>query len=229
MKNTITTGVIAILMFFCNTLYSQTIVEKSSAIKSNEDLELNFEFADEINVSTWDKNEVYVKVSVSINENEDNDHFALNLNKRSTGVEFESEIKNMKSLQSRKRVVSKNGNTTTYNSIDMELIFDVKIPKDVKLEIETISGNIEIIDFLGRLEVKSISGFIDVTLPTKHNADLELSTISGGMYSNFEFNNEKHKGYYHYGKHDLSKRLNNGGIRIFLETISGDIYLRKSK
>jgi len=216
-------------MSFSNTLFSQKIVEKSSPIKENEELSLDFEFADQITVTTWDKNEVYVKVTVSINDNEDNENFNLEVKQRSTGIEFESEIENMRSLQTRKRIVDEDGHTVTYNSIDMDLYFEVKVPANIDLEIETISGDIDIKGVLGRMDINTISGFIDLTLPEKHNADLELSTISGGMYSDFEFNNKKYKGYHHYGKSDLSKRLNNGGTRIFLETISGDIFLRKSK
>ncbi|MBU8892246.1 MAG: DUF4097 domain-containing protein [Bacteroidales bacterium] len=229
MKNLIFTCVLAILMSFSNTLFSQKIVEKSSPIKENEELTLNFEFADQITVTTWNKNEVYVKVIVSINNNEDNDKFKLELNQRSTGIVFKSEIENMKSLQTRKRIVDEDGHTITYNSVEMDLFFEVKVPANIDLEIETISGDIDIKGVLGRMDINTISGFIDISLPEKHNADLELSTISGGMYSDFEFNNRKYEGYHHYGKRDLSKRLNNGGTRIFLETISGDIYLRKDK
>ena len=229
MKNIVFTYVLAILMTFPNTLFSQKVVEKSSPIKENEELMLDFQFADKITVTTWDKNEVYVKAIISINDNKDNDKFKLDLHQRSTGIEFESEIENMKSLQTRKRIVDEDGSTITYNSVDMDLYFEVKVPKNVDLEIETISGDIDIKEVLGRMDINTISGFIDISLPVKHNADLELSTISGAMYSDFEFNNKKNNGYHHYGKHDLSKRLNNGGTRIFLETISGDIYLRKIK
>ena len=216
-------------MSISNTLIAQKIVEKSSPIKENEDLMLDFEFADRITVTTWDKNEVYVKVTVSINDNADNDKFELDLNHKSTGIEFESEINKMKDLQTRKRIIDEDGHIITYNSVEMDLFFEVKMPKNIDLEIETISGDIEIKNVLGRMEIKTISGFIDLTMPEKHNADLELSTISGSMYSDLDFNTEKSNGYYHYGKHDISKRLNNGGKRIFLETISGDIYLRKDK
>ena len=120
------------------------------------------------------------------------------------------------------------GRTIIYDcSINMDLYFEVRIPKNNKLEIETISGDIEIKDIHARMDINTISGFIDLSLPANYDADLELSTITGGMYSNFEFNNEKSKGYHHYGKSDISKRLNNGGTRIFLETISGDIFIRK--
>lgn len=229
MKKYIFTYIMAILMSFSSSIYGQKIVEKSSPIKENEDLYLDFQFADKITVTTWDKNEVYVKAIVSINNNKDNDNFKMDLESYSTGIKIESEIENMRDLQTRKKVVDEDGHSITYNSIDMDLFFEVKVPANIDLEIETISGDIEIKGVLGKMDINTISGFVDLALPEKHNADLNLNTISGGMYSDFTFNNSKNNGYHHYGKNELSKQLNNGGTRIYLETISGDIYLRKAK
>jgi DUF4097 and DUF4098 domain-containing protein YvlB len=229
MKKNIFTYVLAILMSFSNVTFGQKIIEKSSPIKSNQELNLNLKFADQITVTTWDKSEVYVKATISINDNKNNDNFKLELDNLSSGIQVVSEIENMNSLRTKKKVVDEDGHTITYNSVDMDLYFEIKVPKNVELEIETISGDIEIKGVLGKMNINTISGFIDLSLPVKHNADLNLSTISGGMYSDFTFNNSKNDGYHHYGKHDLSKQLNNGGTRIFLKTISGDIYLRKAK
>lgn len=231
MKNNVFTYVLAILMTFSYAAHSQKVFEKSSPVTNNDDISLDFQFAKEIKVTTWDKNEVYVKAIVNINDNADNDRFSLNLDKRSTGIKIKSDIEGLDDLHRHKRIVKEDdGKTTIYNcSVDMGLYFEVKVPKNNKLEIKTISGDIDIKGVLGRMDINTISGFIDLSLPPDYNADLELSTITGGMYSDFDFNDEKNNGYHHYGKNELSKRLNNGGTRIFLETISGDIYLRKAK
>lgn len=232
MKNNVFTYVLAILMTFSNAARSQKVFEKSSPVNSNDEISLDFQFAKEIKVTTWDKNEVYVKATVNINDNADNDRFSLKLDKRSTGIKVESEIEDLDGLHRHKRIVKEedDGKTIIYDcSVDMDLYFEVKVPKNNKLEIETISGDIDIKGVLGRMDINTISGFIDLSLPSDYNADLELSTITGGMYSDFDFNDERNDGYHHYGKNELSKRLNNGGTRIFLETISGDIYLRKAK
>ena len=58
-------------------------------------------------------------------------------------------------------------------------------------------------------------------------ADLKMNTISGTMYTNFDFNREKNLR--HVGGSSINTILNGGGERsIELETISGDIFLRKS-
>ncbi|MGM0408223.1 MAG: hypothetical protein ACQERU_09565, partial [Bacteroidota bacterium] len=85
MKNNVFTSVLAMLITFSTTVYSQKTVEKTFPVSADDDISLEFKFADDIKVSTWDKKEVYVKVSVNINDNSNNDHFELNFNQRSTG------------------------------------------------------------------------------------------------------------------------------------------------
>jgi len=231
MKNIVFTYVLAILISFSNIVYSQKVIEKTYPINTEDEISLDFQFADEIKVTTWDKNEVYVKVTVNINDNENNDKFSLNQKQRSTGIKIESEIEDLDDLHRSNRIVKEKdkGRTIIYDcSINMDLFFEVKIPKSHKLEIKTISGDIDINGVLARMDINTISGFIDLSLPADYDADLELSTITGGMYSDFEFNKETSDGYHHYGKNELSKQLNQGGTRIFLETISGDIYIRKT-
>ncbi len=232
MKNNVFTFVLAILMSFSHVVLSQKVIEKTYPVSNSDEISLDFKFADDINISTWDKNEVYVKATISINDNQDNDRFSLNQKQRSTGIKIESEIENMSDLHRHKRIIKEEdkGRTIIYDcSIEMDLFFEVKIPKNHKLEVETISGDIIIKGVQARMDINTISGFIDLSLPPNYNADLELSTITGGMYSDFDFNTEKTDGYYHYGKNEISKQLNKGGTRIFLETISGDIYIRKEK
>ncbi|WP_282013901.1 hypothetical protein [Marinifilum flexuosum] len=224
------------LLLLLGTVFAngQKIVEKSVKISSDEKISLEFKFADDIKISTWDKNEVYVKASVNINENEDNDAFRFNVNSFSKGIEIESEIENMEDLHRTtiiQREQNKDGKTETIttNSIDMELFFEVKLPRDARLSINTISGNINIVGLQNKMEIETISGFIDLSLPSKQQADLVLNTITGEMYTDFDLNTKDMGELKHYHNGKFSTSLNGGGEEIFLKTISGDIFLRKNK
>ncbi|NOU58325.1 DUF4097 family beta strand repeat-containing protein [Marinifilum caeruleilacunae] len=225
--------ILVFLMMGSMFAHGQKIVEKSVKMSGEKKVSLEFKFADDIKISTWDKNEVYVKASVNINNNEDNDAFRFHVNSYSKGIEIESEIENMKDLHKTtiiQRDEDKDGKmeTITTNSIDMDLFFEVKLPRNARLSINTISGDITIVGLQNEMEIETISGFIDLSLPTKQQADLVLNTITGEMYSDFEFNT-KHEGklkHYYNGKFTTS--LNGGGEEIFLKTISGDIFLRKN-
>ena len=232
MKRIVYTYVLAMLISFSNIANAQKIIEKIYPVTSDDEISLDFKFADEIKITSWDKNEVYIKATVNINDNKDNDKFTLNLKQRSIGIKIESEIEDLDDIHKSRRIIKKEdeGRTIIYDcSVNMDLYFEVIVPKNNKLEIETISGDIDIDGVMARMYINTISGFIDLSLPVNCDADLELSTITGGMYSDFDFNREKNDGYYHYGKNELSKRINNGGTRIFLETISGDIFIRKAR
>ena len=75
------------------------------------------------------------------------------------------------------------------------------------------------------MNVKSISGYIDLAVPSDKQADIDFSTISGTMYSNHKLAlNKSHSGV----PSKINEKLNNGGDPIKLETISGDIFFRKS-
>jgi hypothetical protein len=98
------------------------------------------------------------------------------------------------------------------------------------LVLSTISGDIEItFDNIATgkpFSINSISGEIDITLPSKLAADIEMNTISGRMYSDFDFS-DKSKDMDQIGGNELKTKLNGGGPKFSIVTVSGNIYLRK--
>ena len=98
------------------------------------------------------------------------------------------------------------------------------------LVLSTISGDIEItfdnISAGKPFSINSISGEIDITLPSKIAADIEMNSVSGRMYSDFDFS-DKSKDMNQIGGNELSTKLNGGGAKFSIVTVSGNIYLRK--
>jgi DUF4097 and DUF4098 domain-containing protein YvlB len=117
------------------------------------------------------------------------------------------------------------------NEIDIKSCHDIKL-KDVTgpLVLSTISGNIDItyssINTTKSSSVNSISGEIDITLPVKTATDLELRTVSGAIYSDFDFS-ESQKNLKKIGGNEMNYSLNGGGFKFNIGTVSGNIYLRK--
>ncbi|GAF96688.1 unnamed protein product, partial [marine sediment metagenome] len=215
---------------------SQTIVEKTIKVKNQESVTLDFEFADEIKINGWDKNEIYVKVSVNINNNEDNDSFKMDVKENSSSVSFISEIENMDKISKNRVTIRKSDDgerTITYSNgwhIDLDIYFEVFVPKNMEINLETISGDIILTNVEGELDIETISGFIDLAIDKNAKASIKTSTISGSVYTNHDIRiNRKNKD----KKYNLilgrspDFDLNGGGRSIKLETISGDIYIRK--
>ncbi len=117
------------------------------------------------------------------------------------------------------------------NEIDIKSCHNIDL-KDVTgpLVLSTISGDINItyssINTSKSSSVNSISGDIDITLPVKTATDLELRTVSGAVYSDFDFSDTQ-KNMKKIGGNDMNYSLNGGGFKFNIGTVSGTIYLRK--
>ena len=117
------------------------------------------------------------------------------------------------------------------NEIDIKSCHNIDL-KNVTgpLVLSTISGDINItyssINSSKSSSINSISGEIDITLPVKTATDLELRTVSGAFYSDFDFS-ESQKNLRKVGGNEINYSLNGGGFKFAIGSVSGNIYLRK--
>ena len=132
------------------------------------------------------------------------------------------------------RDCAKGGNTTISNiknEIDFKGCQEITLSKVTgPLVISTISGGVTVVfTEIAKdkpISISAISGEVDVTIPGKTPFTLEMSTISGNMYSDFDFpatQNEMHR----VGGGKVRADLNGGGTAVRLHNVSGNIYLRK--
>lgn len=98
--------------------------------------------------------------------------------------------------------------------------------------LSTISGNIDVtFTSLNKdkpISIASVSGEIDVTVPAKAGLDLEMETVSGSIYSDFDFPSENKK-MKRIGGNTIDSPLNGGGVDLKINNVSGNIYLRKGQ
>jgi lia operon protein LiaG len=98
------------------------------------------------------------------------------------------------------------------------------------LVLNTISGDIKVaftqIAKDKPISIASVSGEIDVTMPASAPVNLEMSTISGGMYTGFDLKADD-KDMRKVGGGSISAKLNGGGVDLKITNVSGNIYLRK--
>jgi hypothetical protein len=90
---------------------------------------------------------------------------------------------------------------------------------------ETVSGDItaDAASVTGTkpLHFESVSGAITVSLPAGVDANLRMNTVSGRLRSEFPLTLQGSLG------RDLSSQLGRGGRTLSIETVSGDVTLRK--
>ena len=196
-------------------------VTVSEQVSGQEDLRLDFAFANTITFKNWDKNEVYVEVMVEIYDGKYNDIFTLSTYKSSAEIFIEMDEDMWDKIPKDER---KRWNCNQISRMD----YTVYLPETLKVEATTISGDFEFEYFAAEMNLNTISGAIDVTIPERAGLDFKAKTISGEVYSDIEIK-------YPYGKEGLRQivgqdfrgRINTGGPESVFETISGNIYLRK--
>jgi len=205
--------ILVVVLLCCVSMEAQQIIEKHMNFSGKESLSLKIQIADSINIQTWNKNEVYVKASVNVNNNKDNEAYQTSFDESGSQV----------SVNANFREKYFKGKNNCCNETD--IYWQVYIPEKARFSVETINANVTIVGQTKELKVKSISGYIDLSEPSNKQADLDFSTISGSMYSNHAISmDKKHSGI----PMKIQEKLNNGGDLIRLETISGDIFFRKS-
>lgn len=199
--------------------HSQKVITKNVATNGQK-VEMKFDFADTIYMEAWNGDSIELEVTVNIDDNRYNDYYSLEINtagnqtKLIEHVDFDG-IKNLKGVES------------LYN-FDVDINYKLMIPSDIKFSLETISGKIEVVGATGEMSVNTVSGFIDYSIPSRHKAIIDLSTVTGNVYSNVNFDASRQNEASLVGtKRHLS--LNGGSLPVELKTVSGDIFLRRSE
>ncbi len=222
-------GILFLTGIFSSTAQRQ--VEKTENVSSNTKILVNFKFARNIKVVQWNKNQLLVKATVNLNDGEGNEYFNLKSKKNNNTLTINSDFKDY---------FKKNSNSSNCSNTT-EINYIVYVPKSNALTVKSISGDLNIIEYHGTLTTDLISGNITIK---KQSGKLALKTISGDVdvvIAKAKINAESLTGTIysnHDIKHDNQKRnkpqnkiigtINNGTTPITMETISGNIYIRKS-
>ena len=183
-----------------------------------QDAKMKLSFADTIKVEAWNNDYIEFHVSADIDNNEHNDYYDLKISNKAGKIEIVEEV-------DFDAIKEKEG-TKNLCSFETDIFYSLKVPENLNIEIETISGKIELLGCAGEMKINSISGFIDYSIPEKHQARINLSTVTGEVYSNINFDDPVSSDISWVGtKQKLT--LNGGNKDVELKTVSGDIFLRK--
>ena len=101
--------------------------------------------------------------------------------------------------------------------------------------LNTINGNVEAvysaIKTTKPISIVTVNGFVDLTIPASTKADLQFHTVNGQTYTDFEVKPDENNPSVTFPNVEvfhLSGKVNGGGgIQININSVNGDIYLRK--
>ncbi|GGG11438.1 hypothetical protein [Pontibacter amylolyticus] len=209
-------------------------VERTLAVPANNKVELNLRFGEDIKISSWNKKEAYIKVTYEINSGKLNEALQLGFETDNTSarVKVDLDEKLTKNGQAAdcpdnnysQYNVSKNGDR---NFICAKINYEIFLPANADLTVETINGNIELRGLNGPVSAKSISGFVDMNWASNKGAAVALKTITGEVYSDLAIDLADKKQKAPMVGYELKGNVSGGGSPIKLESISNDIYFRK--
>jgi hypothetical protein len=227
--------------------FAQTQINKSIAVSAGQNVLIHFDYPELVRVSTWDKNEVSIQGSVSINNGESDDAFELITSSSGNTVSIKNEIKNMKSIPHRITIVDGSQKITFKNKaelkkyqeqngrqydmmssgVDMEIVLEIKVPRNVKTTVESVYGMVEIKDFNGPLNVEATYGGVDAALTERAIGIITAQTNYGEIYTNFDARfggNGATQGDFHT---NVSAKPGAGPEYSF-ESKYGNVYIRKA-
>jgi hypothetical protein len=227
--------------------YAQTAINKSIAVKPGQNIVMHFDYPELVRVSTWDKNEVSIQGTVSINNGENDNAFTLDLSVSGNTVNIRSRIADMKNLP-RFYTIKDGTQTITFknkeeldkykqqtgkskfdmmsNGVDIEIVLEIKVPRNTDTRVESVYGTVEIKEFTGPLSVTSTYGAVDAALVEKATGELVAETNYGEIFTNLEAKfgcMDKDEHFHTY----VSAKPGNGP-RYSFESKYGNVYIRKA-
>jgi predicted membrane protein len=207
-------NIIAIVAICCimPEIQAQKVIEKRLNFDNKKKLVLDLQITDSINIQTWKKSEVYAYASVNINENQNNEIYHTSFSESGDQLEVKAKFEEGY-FKNRKN-----------NCITSEIEWKIMVPENAEISVKTINGNIIITGPAASVKAHTISGFIDMGIASDKKADLSLKTITGNIYTDLQLaSNVTNR----VVELKILERLNGGGAPINLESVSGDIFLRK--
>lgn len=248
MRTSITKLIVLLALAFPFASTAQTQVNKTLPAQAGQTIVMHFDYPELIKVSTWDKNEISITGSVSINSGENDDAFELITSTAGGRISIRNEIKDMKNLPHRITIIDGANKMVFRNKeefrkyeaehgkrkydvhssgIDMDIILEIKVPKNMETRVECVYGMVEIRDFVGPLEVEATYGGVDASLVEKNVGEVVAETNFGDIFTNLDtkFGGESSR---NEAFHTLVSARPGKGPKYVFDSKYGNVYLRKA-
>lgn len=203
----------------CLAANAQTVTISEIEVDNQSRLSLEIPFADEIKFKTWQENSVQVESHIMINNGRDDDLFRINFRKSSRSIHVKMDKKGWEEIF----------NDCWGDCWSSVIKITVNYPEGMSIDAETINADY-VLDYYNRPgTLKTISGDIDMSVPDSHGIDFRAKTISGEVYSDIDEIDypEGRDGLNQMVGINIMGQIYGGGPEMKMETISGDIFLRK--
>jgi hypothetical protein len=215
--------------------FAQKIIEKQLSFSPGQTVNLNFKYADTIQVQYRDKAEVFVRIEAVINQGKLNDILVVETASNDQEISVNTDFDKVLFTQGREEDcpgprshLHFTGNGNEYYACGT-INYQVYLPKHAKLKIESVTGNIIIQGSADAVYAKSVCGFVDFSWPDTKGANLAMKSIRGEIYTDLDINFKTPMQKNPVIGYSLEGTVNGGGLDLQLESTLSNIYLRKQK
>ena len=114
--------------------------------------------------------------------------------------------------------------STTYGDVELR---NITGPMAVKSVYGSVEAEFSSVSQSGSITIESIYDLVDITLPSNANADINMRTPYGEIYSNVNIEVEKSEGMRRVSSKTIRGTINGGGVEFRVKASYDNIYLRK--
>lgn len=230
---------VVILMIVGLTMSAQKNIEKNIDYTGQE-INIELDFATHIEIKTWEKSSISIKADLSTDDGKYLDLYKLNISEEASKINIKSDaLPVFEAFQEESKTANaKQKDNYIYISPKHNFNYTLYLPKDSKVKISSISGNlsseniegdftadlisgnINIKTYKGTLDLTTISGEIDLKMI---NTSLTAETIQGNIYADEKL---KFSSKNQIVGQKIAGKTGNAISKLKLNTISGNMYLR---
>src|SRR3984957_780981 len=207
-----------------------------------------------VHISTWDRNEVKVDAVKYANSKERLDDAKIEIDASSDHVSIRTKYKDHDltfNWGSHNNSAGVEYTLTVPRGVRLDEVKLINGALDVsgvsgEVHASCINGRLEAHDLSGpahlstingwleaqfgqlthsRMELNSVNGSVDLTIPSDSKAEIEAETVSGGISNDFGL----HVNHHQFVGHDLRGELGTGGTHIKLENVNGKIEIHHAQ
>lgn len=224
--------VIALLLMVISVqCFSQAEVYEKSVALDGRRISIDADMASTINVSTWNKKQVQVKVTYELNDGDLNEAVEVALDEQSSRLRLKVDV-DEKLIRNAEVSDCERENATYWGSrngrkVCAVISIEVFVPEKTELDIETVLADVLMEGAYEELDIKTVTGDIDVTWPERQGTEIELKTVTGNIFTDFRFESKMDKGLPVISARKIETTYKGGEGYLKLESVTSDIYLRK--
>lgn len=221
-------------MLLCSitNIYSQQISIRKAVKVDYKQVSFNFSYAEDINIHFGEYDSLEIQAIVQTNNRQYIDKYNLNIiDSNSNGIFIESKYD--ESMIKKAKINSDDSSCNVQNKdvLCIKELYDIYIPKQIAISVNTLSGNINITNVNSEVSLKTLAGDIDIGIKKEQNFDIECVSLIGQLYSDINHltlvQNNNESSSVESQKHYKGK-IGSGGKDLKLETLTGNIYLREN-